>query len=121
MKVVVGPTFAAICNQASLQTRQPLPGGGRVRRPHSWATGSWACARGVGEEFSLADATADYKKMVTDFDDAGPLTRAAFMAQAYGVAVAPELGRFPASSACPPPARATPGTGVRGFSPFDLV
>ena len=68
-------------------------------------TGSWACARGVGEEFALADATADYKKMVTDFDDAGPLTRAAFMAQAYGVAVAPELGRFPASSACRPPGR----------------
>ena len=57
-----------------------------MRRAHSWATGSWACARGVGEEFALADATADYKKMVTDFDDAGPLTRAAFMAQAYGVA-----------------------------------
>ena len=62
-----------------------------------WLVGM--CTR-VGEEFSLADATADYKKMVTDFDDAGPLTRAAFMAQAYGVAVAPELGRFPASCAC---------------------
>ena len=48
-----------------------------------WLVGM--CTR-VGEEFSLADATADYKKMVTDFDDAGPLTRAAFMAQAYGVA-----------------------------------
>ena len=68
-----------------------------------WLVGM--CTR-VGEEFSLADATADYKKMVTDFDEAGPLTRAAFMAQAYGVA-APELGRFPASSACRP-TRATP-------------
>ena len=28
-----------------------------MRRAHSWATGSWACARGVGEEFALADAT----------------------------------------------------------------
>ena len=44
-----------------------------------WLVGM--CTR-VGEEFSLADATADYKKMV---DEAGPLTRAAFMAQAYGV------------------------------------
>ena len=33
----------------------------------------------------LADATADYNKMVTGFDEAGPLTRAAFMAKAYGV------------------------------------
>ena len=39
----------------------------------------------VGEEFSLADATADDKKMTTDLDEAGPLTRAAFVAQAYGV------------------------------------
>mgnify|MGYP001180285320 CR=1 FL=1 len=42
-----------------------------------WLVGM--CTR-VGEEFSLADATADYKKMVTDLDVAGPLTRAAFMA-----------------------------------------
>ena len=37
-----------------------------------WLVGM--CTR-VGEEFSLADATADYKKMVTDLDEAGPLTQ----------------------------------------------
>ena len=37
-----------------------------------WLVGM--CTR-VGEEFSLADATADYKKMVTDFDEGG-LSRA---------------------------------------------
>ena len=56
-----------------------------------WLVGM--CTR-VGEEFSLADATADYKKMVTDLDEAGPLTRAAFMAQAYGVARARALSGF---------------------------
>ena len=39
----------------------------------------------MGEEFSLADATADYKKMIKDLDEVGPLTRAGFMAKAYGV------------------------------------
>jgi len=60
-----------------------------------WLVGM--CTR-VGEEFSLADATADYKKMVADLDEAGPLTHAAFMAQAYGVA----SSGLPASSTCRP-------------------
>ena len=89
--------------QPGIAADAPLPGGGPECAERDFV-GDWLvgmCTR-VGEEFSLADATADYKKMV---DEAGPLTRAAFMAQAYGVAVAPELGRFPASSACRPPGR----------------
>ena len=46
----------------------------------------------MGDEFSLADATADYKKMIKDLDEVGPLTRAAFMAKAYGVANAGAAG-----------------------------
>ena len=55
-----------------------------------WLVGM--CTR-VGEEFSLADATADYKKMVTDFDEGASHARA-FMAQAYGVARARALPRL---------------------------
>ena len=85
MKEVVGQTFTTICNQASLQTRHyPVEGQGAERDfVGDWLVG--VCTQ-VGEEFSLADATADYKKMIKDLDEAGPLTRAAFMAKAYGVA-----------------------------------
>ena len=61
--------MTAICNQASLQTRHCRVEGEGAERD---VVGDWLvgmCTR-VGEEFSLADATADYKKMVTDLDEA---------------------------------------------------
>ena len=66
--------MTAICNQASLQTRHcPVEGECAERNfVGDWLVGM--CTR-VGEEFSLADATADYKKMVTDLDEVGPLTQ----------------------------------------------
>ena len=54
-----------------------------------WLVGM--CTR-VGEEFSLADATADHKKMVTDFDEGG-LSRARLHGPGRRTA-SPELGRF---------------------------
>ena len=59
-----------------------------------WLVGM--CTR-VGEEFSLADATADYKKMVTDFDEGG-LSRARL--HGPGVRRRQSSGASAASSAC---------------------
>ena len=56
-----------------------------------WLVGM--CTR-VREEFSLVDATADYKKMVTDFDEGG-LSRARLHGPGrYGVARARALPRL---------------------------
>jgi len=85
MREVVGTPFTTICNQASLQTRfYPVEGQGKERD----FVGDWLVGliTKVPGDLTLEGAQADYKTMIQDLNDGGPLTKNAVMAKAYGVA-----------------------------------
>jgi len=74
-----------ICNQASLQTRHyPVAGQGKERD----FVGDWLIGliTQVPAEFPLEAAQENYNEMIHDLDTAGPLTKNAFWAKAYGLA-----------------------------------
>jgi len=72
------------CNQASLQTRHyPVKGQGKERD----FVGDWliGAVTPVGEAYTLDEATKQYKTMLTDLDEIGPITKRAVWAKAYGL------------------------------------
>ena len=74
-----------IVNQASMQTRHyPVAGQGEERD----YVGDWLIGpvTHVPADFDLAAATTAYRKMITDLDELGPMTRKAIWAKAYGLA-----------------------------------
>jgi len=81
---VLGQKPQVCCNQASLQTRHyPVKGQGKERD----FVGDWliGAVTPVGTDYTLDEATKQYKTMMTDLDEIGPITKNGVWAKAYGL------------------------------------